>query len=87
MTKGRTLVYTKDGDAYRGYFDSKSLAEWKKYGRKNGMKYLYKGYRYGTHFSGEGTETVCVFSNKSWDASELAKRKANRFLGIRKYVC
>lgn len=65
MTKERTLVYTKDGDDYRGYFDSKSLTEWKKYGRKNKMKYLYKGHRYGTHFSGEGTEPVCVFSNKN----------------------
>jgi len=43
---------------------------------------MYKGYRY---FDGN-KDIVIVYDNKLWDKKEIARRKANGFLGIRRYL-
>ena len=77
-----TLVYLNGGDRYMGLQEDKTLARWKKYGKELGMKYLYKGF----HYYENKKSSVCTFDNMNWSKAEMARRKANGFLGIKKYV-
>lgn len=76
-----TLVYKDSGEIYLGENTIKNLDYWKWIGRSNKQKYMYKGYRY---FEGK-KENVVVYSKTQWHQGELAKRKANGFLGIKEY--
>jgi len=78
----KTIIYTFGGETYLGEHTEQDLSYWRWYGKVKNQKYLYKGYRY---FDGK-KDIVIVYDNKKWDAGELAKRKANGFLGIREYV-
>ena len=78
---GQTIVYTKGGDVYLGNMKDKKLDAWILYGRDEQQKWMYKGYR---NYGGM-TDSVIVFDTKKWSASEIARRKANGFLGIREY--
>lgn len=82
MLKLNTIVYI-NGKDYLGAYTEKSLKYWKQTGYIRDFKYMYKGYRYFD----TNKDTVIVFTNKDWDIEEKAKRKANGFLGIRKYIC
>ena len=80
------LVYKDGGDLVfdigrRTFHDSKPMKHWREMGARLGQKWLYKGYHY---YGGERSQVV-VFDKKRWDASEIAFRKANGFLGIREY--
>ena len=78
-----TIVYTNGGEKYLGSHSDQDLSYWKWTGRQKKKKYLYKGYRY----LGGKKDTVVVFDNIRWSDAELARRKANGFLGIRRYTC
>ena len=78
-----TIVYTDGGDTYLGEYKDRSLKYWKQTGYIRDFKFMYKGYRY---FDGN-KDVVIVYTNKNWDKDEIAKRKANGFLGVKQYIC
>jgi len=77
----KTIVYGDGGDKYFGEHEVKPLGYWKKFGKKRGYKFLYKGYR----VLGGKRDIVVVFDNELWDKKEIEKRRKNGFLGIRCY--
>jgi hypothetical protein len=78
-----TIVYRNGGEVYLGSHSDQELSYWKWTGKQKKEKYLYKGY----HYRGSEKDTVVVFDSKMWSPAELARRKANGFLGIRRYTC
>ena len=78
-----TIVYTDGGDTYLGEYEDESLKYWKQTGHIRDFKFMYKGYRY---FDGK-KDIVIVYTNKDWNVEEIAKRKANGFLGIKQHIC
>ena len=77
----KTIIYRKGGEVYLGEHSEQNLSYWRWYGKQKNQKYMYKGYRY----SDGKKDIVIVFDNILWDISEYQKRKANGFLGIRRY--
>jgi len=77
------LVYMNGGDILLGNeLKERTLPEWKKLGANlKRQRYMYKGYR---HWGGK-RETVVVYDTDPWSSTELRRRKANGFLGIREY--
>ena len=76
-----TLVYQEGGELYSGKLRDRPLNFWKKFGKQNYYKYLYKGFRYYEN----GIVSVVVYSREKWSDEEKLRRKDNGFLGIREY--
>ncbi len=76
-----TIVYAEGGIDYKGRMGIYPVTYWKKLGYSLRQEWLYKGFRY---FGGEKSQVV-VYDSDSWDGQEIARRKANGFLGIRSY--
>jgi hypothetical protein len=78
-----TIVYLSGGVTYLGFCADKPLSVWKTFPVAIilNSKYLYKGYRY---INGHKDQVV-VFDGKKWTTTELTRRKANGFLGIKEY--
>jgi len=76
------IVYSEAGDRYLGEFPSENTAYWREFGKSRGLgAWMYVGYRWFDNRK----DQVVVFDDIEWDAGELARRKANGFLGIRMY--
>ena len=72
------LIYTNGGDTYNHTRDM-TPTKLKEFGRSRNQTWMYKGYRYYNNKK----EIVVVFDKKEWSLGEMAKRKANGFMGIR----
>ena len=84
---GRTIVYVEGTDNVINFPDRDSIEYWKKIGLEYNQKWMYKGYRWYFQKPNPNNlnDTVIVFDTKKWSASEIARRKANGFLGIREH--
>jgi hypothetical protein len=76
-----TIIYTSGGDDYKGEHSTQNLSYWRWYGKQKNQKYMYKGYRYFDNKK----DIVIVYDNDLWNIAEYQKRKANGFLGIKRY--
>jgi len=77
-----TIVYSSGGLSYHGVHPEKTAQKWREWGREKGYgSYMYKGFRN----SGNKRSQVVVFDTVSWSPPEIARRRANGFLGIRTY--
>jgi len=84
---GRTIVYVEGNDMVGNFPDKDSIEYWKKIGLDYKQKWMYKGYRWYSQnpVPDNYNDTVIVFDTQKWSTSEIARRKANGFLGIREH--
>jgi hypothetical protein len=80
-----TIVYRNGGSVHVGDHSDQNLSYWNWTGRQKKQKYMYKGYMKPRLYSKDDRRNVVVFDNVLWSPTEVAKRKANGFMGIRVY--